>query len=95
MPYINVRDFRVNAGSVLNELQQDREPRIVLRRGKPVAVLLPADEDAVETTAFFRRARAQLAVRAIREEARRRGLDRMTARQVEALVERARRPHSR
>lgn len=90
MSYINVRDFRVNASDVLRKLAEDRKPRIVLRRGKPVAVLLPADDDATEAAAFFRRARAQLAVRAIREDARRRGLDKFTAKQVDAVIQRAR-----
>jgi prevent-host-death family protein len=90
MSYINVRDFRVNASGVLRKLEEDREPRIVLRRGKPVAVLLPADDDAAEAAAFFRRARAQIAVRAIREEARRRGLDKLTVKQIDAIIQRAR-----
>lgn len=91
MSYVNVRDFRINASEVLRKLQDDREPRIVLRRGKPVAVLLPAEDDAPEAAALFRRVRAQLAVRAIREDARRRGLDRMTTKQLDALIQRARR----
>lgn len=49
MSYINVRDFRSNASGVLWKLQEDRQPRIVLRRGKPVAVLLPAEDDAAST----------------------------------------------
>lgn len=37
MSYINMRDFRINASEALRELHEDRQPRIVLRRGKPVA----------------------------------------------------------
>lgn len=94
MSYINVRDFRVNASEVLRQLQEDRRPRIVLRRGKPVAVLLPAEDDAAEAAALFRRARAQLAVRVIRREAQQRGLDGMTPEQIDAITRRARREGS-
>lgn len=90
MSYVNVRDFRINASEVLRKLQEDRQPRIVLRRGKPVAVLLPAEEDAAEAAVLFRRVRAQLAVRAIRREAQQRGLDGVTPEQIDAIVRRTR-----
>lgn len=91
MSYINVRDFRVNASEVLRKLQEDGEPRVVLRRGKPVAILIPAEDDAPEAAALFRRVRAQLAVRAIRDDAQRRGIGKLTPKQIDALIQRARR----
>lgn len=90
MSYVNVRDFRINATDVLKKLQEAREPQIVLRRGRPVAVLLPADDDASEAVALYKRARAQLAVRAIREDAQRRSLDQLTADQIDAIIGRSR-----
>jgi prevent-host-death family protein len=47
MPTVTVRDLQRNPAGVLRELEENRRPTFVTRRGKPVAVLMAVDEDAL------------------------------------------------
>lgn len=62
MKTITVRELRARAARVWRELPEDRE-FVVTSNGRPVAVLLAADAEAIEETLVaFRRARAEIAV---------------------------------
>jgi prevent-host-death family protein len=45
MPIVTVRDLQRNPAGVLRELEENRRPTFVTRRGRPIAVLMPVDED--------------------------------------------------
>jgi len=45
MPSVTVRDLQRNPAGVLRELEENRRPTFVTRRGRPIAVLMPVDED--------------------------------------------------
>jgi prevent-host-death family protein len=45
MSIVTLRDLQRNPAGVLRELEENRRPAFVTRRGRPVAVLMPVDED--------------------------------------------------
>jgi prevent-host-death family protein len=45
MATVNVRDLQRNPARVLRELEETGRPAFVTRNGRPVAVLMPIDED--------------------------------------------------
>ena len=46
MKFVTVRELKINGSDVLKRLQG--EDAIITKRGKPVAALLPLDEDSIE-----------------------------------------------
>ena len=46
MKFITVRELKINGSMVINRLP--REDAVITRRGKPVAALVPIDEDTLE-----------------------------------------------
>jgi prevent-host-death family protein len=47
MAVVNVRDLQRNPARVLHDLEESGRPVFVTRNGRPVAVLMPVDEDAL------------------------------------------------
>ncbi|MFZ0214996.1 MAG: type II toxin-antitoxin system Phd/YefM family antitoxin [Candidatus Dormiibacterota bacterium] len=47
MPTVNVRDLQRNPARILRELEDSGQPAFVTRNGRPVAVLMPLDEEAL------------------------------------------------
>lgn len=45
MSVITVRDLQRNPAGVLRAVEEDRRPAFVTRRGRPIAVLMPVDEE--------------------------------------------------
>ncbi|MGI8876106.1 MAG: type II toxin-antitoxin system Phd/YefM family antitoxin [Egibacteraceae bacterium] len=76
---VPVREFRTRLADLLDEVADRREHVTVTRRGRPVAVLVPADEyEALEETAEILSDDATL-------EAVRRGLEELAANDVVTL----------
>ena len=95
MEFITIRDLRIRPGEVWRLLRRQQE-LVLTSNGRPIAVLLDVPEGDVETTlAVLRRARAQLAVSRLREEAAEEGLDRLSAEQLEAEITAARHERGR
>lgn len=44
-PFIGLRDLARNTAGVLDEVNKSRKPKIVMRHGKPLAILLPFSDD--------------------------------------------------
>jgi len=69
--------------------------RLVTANGRPVALMIPVDagsvDQAVET---LRRARGLEALSAMRRESREQGLDRLSRREIDAIVDETRRARS-
>jgi len=90
MKFVPTRALRINPGEVWRLLRQERD-LVITSNGKPVGVLTLADEDSLEDVlATLRQGRAQAALAGIRHIAVARGLDRLTQRRVQEIVEKAR-----
>jgi PHD/YefM family antitoxin component YafN of YafNO toxin-antitoxin module len=48
MSTIGVREFARHASSIINDIEQKKEPALVTRRGRPVVYTLPADSEEFE-----------------------------------------------
>ncbi len=46
MKFVNIRELKINGSKVINSLK--RKDVVITRNGKPVAALLPLDEDLLE-----------------------------------------------
>lgn len=76
---------RTQLGQILRRVRDDREKFVVERRGAPQAVILNVEE-------YLRLfARPTAAAQAIRREAKAKGLDRMTLREINREIKLARR----
>ncbi|MPZ20844.1 MAG: hypothetical protein GEV06_23490 [Luteitalea sp.] len=90
MKTVTIRDFRTRPNAVRRAIAG--EPQSLLTAsGKPFALLVPVDSDSLdETVEALKIGRAQTALRGLREEARRRGLDTVSPADVEAVIAKAR-----
>ena len=92
MKFVPTRALRINPGEVWRLLRQERD-LVITSNGKPVGILTLADEESLEDVlATLRQGRAQAALAGIRRAAVARGLDRLTQRHVQAIVEKTRKP---
>ena len=95
MKTVTIRDFRTRPKQVRDALKREREA-VLTANGRPVAVMIPVDVDSIEQTLeTLRRARALEALRTIRSDTQRRGLARMSARNIEAIIAKTRKARSR
>lgn len=95
MKIVTVRDFRTRPKQIRDALKREREA-VLTANGRPVAVMIPVDAGTIdETLETLRRARALEALRAIRQEGRRKGLTRMSPRDIDAIIAKSRKERSR
>lgn len=95
MKTVTIRDFRTRPKQVRDALKREREA-VLTANGRPVAVMIPVDVDSIEQTLeTLRRARALEALRTIRWDTQRRGLARMSPRNIEAIIAKTRKARSR
>jgi PHD/YefM family antitoxin component YafN of YafNO toxin-antitoxin module len=45
---IGVRELARHASAIINDIEQNKEPALVTRRGRPVVYMLPVDSDEFE-----------------------------------------------
>ena len=94
MKTVTIRDLRNRPRQVREALRREREA-VLTANGSPVAVLIPVDAGSIEETLeTLRRARGLEALRAIRRESQERGLDRLSASDIDGIIARARRPRA-
>jgi prevent-host-death family protein len=48
MSTIGVRELARHASAIINEIEQNKEPALITRRGRPVAYMLPVDSEEFE-----------------------------------------------
>ena len=90
MQFIPYRDLRNEPSALRKKLASEGE-LIVTVDNKPFAVMIHlGDENVQDILLMVSRLRAQMAVRSIRSQARRDGLDKMTLKDINALIKRAR-----
>jgi antitoxin (DNA-binding transcriptional repressor) of toxin-antitoxin stability system len=92
---LTIRDFRTRPRQAQKLLANEGEA-VLTSNGRPVAVMVAVDGDSLdETMEIIRRARALQAVRKIRSEAKVRGLNRLSVKQIEAVIAKTRRARLR
>ncbi len=91
MEFIPYRVLR-NEPTALRKKLEDEGELVVTVDGKPFAVMidLAGGENMDDILLMVLRLRAQMAARAIRSQARRDGLDKLSEEQVEALIQKTR-----
>ncbi len=90
MQFATFKDLRLKTAAVLGRAG-GRDSVVITRRGKPVAVLVPATEESVEEVLrAAAAARLRSTVTKAREDAARAGTDRMMPRQIDSVIRRAR-----
>ena len=95
MRFVSVRDLRGRSSEVWKELAKFREMVLTLN-GKPIAIISTTSEELLEENlSTIRRARALAAVQAIQAESVRKGLDKMTRVEIDAVIQDVRRNRSR
>jgi len=88
MKFISSREIRSNPAR-LWELPA-RDDAVITVNGKPRAIVVAVGEDLEETLSSLRRARAATALEKIRMATRERGLDNLTAKEIEAEIRKTR-----
>jgi hypothetical protein len=91
MEFIPYRVLR-NEPTALRKKLEDQGELVVTVDGKPFAVMidLAGGENMDDILLMVSRLRAQMAARAIRSQARRDGLDKLSEEQVEVLIQKTR-----
>jgi antitoxin (DNA-binding transcriptional repressor) of toxin-antitoxin stability system len=91
MKTVSIRELRNRPGVTRHELTEAHEA-VLTSNGRPVALMLSvSDETLDETLQAVRLARAQLALRALRRESRSHGLDRLSSKKIDAIINETRR----
>lgn len=91
MKTVTIRDLRTRPRQVREALAREREA-VLTANGRPVALLVPVTAATVdEVVETLRRARGLEALRAIRRESAERGLTRLSATDIDAVIARTRR----
>lgn len=86
MKFITVRDFRIRPGSVWENLEKNNEV-VITSNGKPIALLTGvSDVTFDETLKAVRRAKAELALSKMRADSLKRGLNKLSEREIEAEI---------
>lgn len=49
MPLIGVRELREHTAEVLRQVREDKKEYVITYQGRPVALLMPVDTEAVES----------------------------------------------
>lgn len=90
MRFVTVRDLRQKGKEIWNRLQTGEEA-VITHNGSPVALLIGVrEEELEEMIRIVRRARAETAVRRMREKARTVGLENLNPDDIEAEIRQAR-----
>ena len=85
MKFLSTRDLRNRPGYVRDLIR--KEDLVLTANGKPIAMLVGMEEDELEDAArAIRQARAQLALSRLRQQAVRRGANRMSKSEIEAEI---------
>jgi hypothetical protein len=90
MQFVPYRDLRNEPSALRKKLAREGE-LIVTVDNKPFAIMINLGDEKVEDILLMvSRLRAQMAARAIRSQARREGLDKMTLKDIDALIKKTR-----
>jgi len=86
MRFVTVRDLRGKSAQVWRQLGQERD-MVITSKGKPIALLTSINEENVEESLeAIRTARAMAAVEAMQRRSERTGGNRMTLKEINAII---------
>lgn len=92
---LTYRELRNTPGRVWERLSTD-EPLTLIADGVAKAVVIPLNGDDAETVrSVYRQARAMLALRRLQAEARKKGTDKMTLEEINAVIREVREERKR
>ena len=95
MKTLTIRDLRTRPRQAQKTLASEGEA-ILTSNGRPVALMLRVSGESLdETVETVRRARAMQALRELRRNAKARGLDRTSPKDIDALIRKVRRARAR
>jgi hypothetical protein len=95
MKTLTIRDFRTRPKAAQRTIAAEGEA-LLTSNGRPVALMLRVDSDSLDQTMeTVRRARALQAVKKMRADARARGLDRLSFKQIDVIIGRSRKARRR
>ena len=90
MQFIPYRIFRNEPSALRKKLASEGE-LVITVNSKPFAIMINLDDENLEDILLMvSRIRAQMAARSIRSQARRDGLDKMTLKDVNAIIKKSR-----
>jgi len=90
MQFVPYRELR-NTPAALRKKLADEGELVLTVDNKPLAVMINlGDENVQDILLIVSRLRAQMAARAIRSAARRKGMDKMTLKDINALIKKTR-----
>jgi hypothetical protein len=93
--FISVREFRINPGKIWEQLKNNKDI-IITSNGKPIAILNPIYNDDIESTLeILRRFRAVKVVEDLQAEAVKKGLDKMSNKEIEEIIKKVRQEHKK
>ncbi|MBM3713892.1 MAG: type II toxin-antitoxin system Phd/YefM family antitoxin [Actinobacteria bacterium] len=91
MNFISVRELRNNPAKIWEKLKKDNDI-IITSNGKPIAILNSIDNNEIETTLeILQRLRAIRALEDIQADSVKRGLDKMSDKEINDIVKKVRR----
>jgi prevent-host-death family protein len=91
MKFVTVRDLRIRPGAVWENLEKDEEV-IITSSGKPIALLTGiSDANFDEAINIIRRTKAELAISRMRKAAIRRGLSKLSKKEIDLEIKAVRR----
>jgi antitoxin (DNA-binding transcriptional repressor) of toxin-antitoxin stability system len=95
MNFITARELRLNTSDLWTMLDKERE-LVVTLNGRPVALLTGISGETLEDTLkAVRRARGEWAIDKLRQEAREKGLDRMSDDDIDRIIRQTRKDRAR
>ena len=95
MRFITVRELRLKPAGVWQQLKTEHE-LVLTSKGRPIGILSDTRGADVEATLrALRRAKAELAVAQMHEQASRQGLDRLSMAEIDKEIRAARRARQR
>ena len=91
MQFISYRELRYKTPSALRKKLGSEGVLVITTGNQPIAAMIGLDDENFQDILLIgSRVRAQLAARAIRNKARRDGLDRITLKEVNAVINKTR-----
>ena len=95
MKFVSIREFRANAAQVRKALKKEQEI-ILTVKGKPAAMLVEvSEEDLEDNLRAVRSSRLLRALDGTQKEAKKKGLDKLTMKQIDAIIAQSRRERRR
>ena len=91
MKFATIRDFRINASAVFNQLEEEQQEVVVTKRGKPIALLISVHQDQLETVLKeVRRIRFEEALKRSWANAKAQGTESLPMEKINAEIKKAR-----